>query len=321
MVQALIDDELLQRLERELLAAVQSDTAEITAAGATLIKAGGKRLRPTLLLLAAQCGERCDLDRAMPLAVSVELIHMASLVHDDVIDRADTRRGTATTNAKWGNRLAILLGDYLFSRAFLLTLGHGYDERLASRMAEIVRNLATGEIRQDASLFAPCAEDEYLTRIALKTGNFFGLCCELGALLSEAGQPLTSALRDYGRAFGMAFQLTDDLLDLTADGTTLGKPAAGNDLRQGVLTLPVLRALSTSDRRGELLAIAQTRAAAPAQIARAVAIVRESDGLAYTRRLAADYADRALAALAVPMPDGARSALTELARFVLQRRA
>ncbi len=313
----LIGDDLAV-LERTLLDAAASDVPLIAGIGTHLVRAGGKRLRPALFLLAARAGTDFDRARAVPLAAALELIHMASLVHDDVIDGAQTRRAAPTANAMWGAQAAVLTGDYLFAQAFSIVSGKGYGEETGERLARLVKGLCAGEILQDASLYtAEHSLEEYERRIRMKTADFLALCCELGALAGGA-DALAGGLKEYGYAAGMAFQITDDLLDVTGDEKTLGKPA-GNDIRQGVVTLPVLRALATSDARAELRAIVTDRAMTDAKVARALEIVRASDGVAFARARADEYLARAARALPRALDAKLRAAFLAAAEYIGKR--
>ena len=306
-------------LEERLLAAVASSVPLIQEVGTHLVTSGGKRLRPALFLLAARSGSAFDRERAMPLAVALELIHMASLVHDDVIDSADTRRGSPTANAKWSNQVAILSGDYLFAQAFSLVAGQHYGEPIALRLAALVRELASGEVLQDAGLFQAEHEiSEYEQRIEKKTAHFLALCCEMGGIVSGAAAEVAKGLYRYGHAIGMAFQITDDLLDIMGDEVKLGKPA-GNDIRQGVVTLPVIRALKTSPAREELAAILQDRQMSEAMVDRALSIVSASEGVAFAKARAEDELQRAKEALPVDIPAAVRETFIQAADYIGRR--
>ena len=306
-------------LEEALLAAVASPVPLIQDVGTHLVASGGKRLRPALFLLAARSGPAFDRERAMPLAVALELIHMASLVHDDVIDSADTRRGSPTANAKWSNQVAILSGDYLFAQAFSLVAEQNYGKIIALRLAALVRELASGEILQDSALFqAEHDLSSYEQRIEKKTATFLALCCEMGAIVSGAASEVAQGLYRYGHAIGMAFQITDDLLDITGDEAKIGKPA-GTDIRQGVVTLPVIRALEVSPRREELAAILEDREMSEAMVARALSIVRSSDGVDFAQRRANEQIQKAKEALPEDIPAVVREAFMQAADYISQR--
>ena len=303
----------LEELEPALAAAIVSETPFITDVGAHLVSSGGKRLRPALFLLAARGGAAFDRARAMPIAVALELIHTASLVHDDVIDEADTRRGAETTNAKWGNQVAILSGDYLFARAFKLVAEEGYDSSIYVKLAQLVCTLSEGEILQDHTAYQkPVSEDAYYERIRKKTADFLEICCELGGTVG--GMAL------YGHAIGMAFQITDDLLDYRQTSEDIGKPA-GHDLAQGFVTLPVIRALEVLDAAGraELTALITNPKMTEAEVARALEIVRTTDGLDYAQVQADAYLERAKNALPDALDERIRETCLMAADFIGRR--
>ena len=244
-------------LEPALLEATKAKVELVTEIGSHLVKSGGKRLRPALFFLAARSGGDYQRERIMPLAVALEMIHMASLVHDDVIDNADTRRGSATANSKWGNQISILSGDYLFAKAFYMVASGEFSKRVNVQLASLICDLSAGEIIQNKETYTACIdEEEYYDRIAKKTANFIAISCQLGADVAKLPEKTVDALYDFGYCIGMAFQLTDDLLDLTSDSKKLGKPA-GNDILQGIVTLPAIHALNVSPDKdfAELLQI------------------------------------------------------------------
>ena len=310
----------LEVLETLLLEAVKSDISLVTEIGTHLVNSGGKRLRPALLLTAAHAGRGFSREHIMPLAAAVEMIHMASLVHDDVIDNSDTRRGTPTANAKWGNQVAILSGDYFFAQAFSLVANEHYGEDVSIRLAKLVSELSVGEIQQDALMFtAEHSIPEYYQRIEKKTANFLAICCELGGMVSGADEAVCKSLYDYGHCIGMAFQITDDLLDITGDSKKLGKPAAGNDIRQGVVTLPVIRALETSPQHDELAAIITNRGMTDADVNRALEIVRATDGVDFAKQKADEFLDTAKKALHADIPQDVRDTFIAAADYIGKR--
>ncbi len=206
-----------------------------------LLRAGGKRLRPALVLLAGKFFNYF-LERLGPLAVAIELIHMATLVHDDVIDGASTRRGIPTVRAQWGDSIALYTGDYLFSQALLLVAEHG-NEQVARILADVSLKMCEGEIEQIETIGKlDLGVRTYLRRIKRKTALLFSSCCLIGALASDAPPPVARYLKNYGYYLGMAFQITDDILDFVGSEKIFGKPV-GSDLRQGIITLPVIYAL------------------------------------------------------------------------------
>lgn len=209
---------------------------------AYLLKAGGKRLRPLLTLLAARCFAPQIPPPAITTAVAAELIHLASLIHDDIIDNADKRHGKLSLNARWGNKIAVLAGDYLFAKAFKILSQQGL-YHILELMIEAIEDMCSGEIEQALDSFnANQKAESYYRKIRKKTGKLIAVCCQAGALTGGAREEDALCLRNYGLNLGYAFQIADDILDLTGQKETLGKPT-GLDLAQGHLTLPLLNLL------------------------------------------------------------------------------
>lgn len=309
----------LEVLEQGLQEAVTSTNELVTEVGLHIVTSGGKRIRPALCLLSAHGGRSFDLAHVLPLAEALELIHTASLVHDDVIDEADTRRGTATANARWNNQVAILSGDYIFARAFTLIAEEGYDAHVSKRLATLVCNLSVGEIIQDNAIYqASRGMDDYYERIQKKTADFLEICCELGAMVGGMDKEEVAKLGEYGHCIGMAFQITDDLLDIEQTTEKIGKPA-GNDIRQGIVTLPVIRALEVSPDAKELEFIVTDMDMTDEMVERALAIVKATDGVDFAKDKADAYLARAKAALPENLPADIREAYEMVADFIGDR--
>lgn len=229
------------KLEKEIEAQIQSNHPELRAASTHILKAGGKRIRPVFVLLSAQYG-RYDFNEIKNVAVPLELIHMASLVHDDVIDDSDIRRGKKTIKSKWDNRVAMYTGDFIFAKATELATKSTYPE-VHSILARAMQEMCVGEIEQlQAQYQVDQHVRQYLKRIRRKTALLISVSCELGALVSGASKETQHALKWYGYYVGMAFQITDDILDFVGTERELGKPA-GSDLLQGNITYPALYAM------------------------------------------------------------------------------
>ncbi|MGI8492177.1 MAG: polyprenyl synthetase family protein [Acidimicrobiales bacterium] len=243
----------LARVERELSAAVGSDDRFLSEVAGHLIAAGGKRLRPALVLAAAAaCGAEAT-DEVVAGAVSVELVHLGSLYHDDVIDAAGERRGVSSVNARWGNLVAILVGDFLLAKASEIAASLGTE--VAALLARTIGQLCRGEVSQMEFAFDPGRPEEaYLRAIEGKTAALMATSSRIGALVSGAGTEATEALTEFGRCFGMAFQIWDDIRDLVASEEVLGKPA-GHDMVEGTYTLPVIKALALPELGPELRAL------------------------------------------------------------------
>lgn len=310
-----IRDELAG-VEAAIRRALDGPDPHIVELATYLQRGGGKRLRPALLLLAAR-NFHYDRERLLPVAAAVELIHMATLVHDDIVDGATERRGLPTVNVRWGTGTAVLTGDFLFARAFSLLAADG-DNRVVRVMAEAVYEMSTGEIEQQAQLFDPTSGEEgYYRRIYKKTAHFISHCCLMGALMGGATDRQVEALRRYGYGIGMGFQVIDDILDLTGNPEQLGKPR-GTDLRSGVLTLPVLFALDR-DPQPWLLERLAARRVDDATVERVREWVEATGGIAYARRRAAEFVHGALEALDELAGAPMEPYLRALGRFVLER--
>jgi heptaprenyl diphosphate synthase len=306
----------LARLDPVLRGAVRSDDAALERITMHLVARAGKRLRPALLLL-AHGAEQAGGD-ALTAAAAVELIHLASLHHDDVMDRAKLRRGQPSANARWGNVSAVLAGTYLFSRAGLLLAA--LPPGCLERAAEASSRLCTGQLREAENAFnADLAVDEHLEILRLKTSALFELPVRLGAALGLSSPAREDALGAYGRHLGLAFQLHDDVLDFVGSADVMGK-SAGADLAAGVYSLPVLLLLRRGDDRARRCRDLLRRNDLPATGAgEAIALVRDSGTVAEASALAREEAARALAALD-PIADGsARRSLARLTRFAVNR--
>ncbi len=315
---ALVADDLVQ-VNRLIVERMQSPVALIPQVAGHIVAAGGKRLRPMLTLAAARLCEYRG-DRHYALAAAVEFIHTATLLHDDVVDGSELRRGLATANAVWGNKPSVLVGDFLFSRAFQLMVGDGSLEvlRILSNASAVI---AEGEVLQLATANdIGTTEDAYLQVIASKTAALFAAASEIGAVV--AGRPAedAEALRRYGGNLGMAFQLIDDMLDYAALQADLGK-TVGDDFRDGKMTLPIVLALRQADatEREFWRRTLEDQDQIDADLDRAVELMRRHGTLQATLERARAYGADAIAALD-RFPDGAaRRALIESVEFCLDR--
>jgi len=310
--------EELEAVERELERAVRLPDPSLTETSRHLLAAGGKRIRPAFCVLAARF-TACPPERVVPLAAALELIHMASLVHDDVVDDALIRRGRPTVRARWGNRISTHFGDYLFAQSLIIIAG--YDDPLVQRiLADTSVRMCQGEIHQIAGVFdVDQGLADYLGRINRKTALLFAASCQLGGVAGGAPPLVWRRLRCFGRFLGMAFQVVDDILDFVADQGELGKPV-GSDLAQGILTLPAIRALACSPRRERLRRLLEGRLAGESDLAEAVALIKECGAIEYSFAVADCYVAKAKAQLALLPANEARAVLGRLADFVTARR-
>jgi heptaprenyl diphosphate synthase len=294
----------LARVEEALRAAVRTDDDYLTELASHLVVAGGKRLRPVVAMASALTGRPVVGDDVVQGAVSVELVHLGSLYHDDVMDEADTRRGVETVNAKWGNLQAILAGDFLLSRASEIAASLGTE--IAGLLAHTIGRLCYGQIGELRRTYSTVrTEEEYLDSISGKTASLFATAARIGALVASLDRPQVDALTSYGHAFGMVFQIVDDVLDLTATEAQLGKPA-GHDLVEGVYTLPVIRTLEAGGAEAGELRDLLGRPLDPVECDKALAIVRSGGAVAGAVAVGAHYVAEAEAACA-GLPAGAAS--------------
>ncbi|WP_328879981.1 polyprenyl synthetase family protein [Streptomyces sp. NBC_00299] len=311
----------LAAVEEGLLEATKSEVPFITEAAQHLVRAGGKRFRPLLVMLAAQFGDPYA-PGVVPSAVVVELTHLATLYHDDVMDEAEVRRGVDSANTRWGNSVAVLTGDFLFARAShtLADLG----PEAVRVQAEAFERLVTGQILETAGpQDGRDPVEHYLDVLGGKTGSLVAVSCRFGAMMSGADETVVDVLTQYGERLGVAFQLADDVLDIASDSHESGK-TPGTDLREGIPTLPVLRLRERAERLGlaedvALCELLDSDLTDDARHAEALAALREHPALEQARRDTVRYAEDARAALA-PLADiGAKAALMELCDAVVHR--
>ncbi len=312
-------EERLQLVEREIERACHSEIALVRRNAEYLHRSGGKRLRPAMVLLCAQaCGYEGERD--VQLGAVVEFIHTATLVHDDIVDHAEVRRGHAAANQVWGNKLAVLLGDYIYVRSMAMSVGLG-SLRLVEILTEAASRLLEGEILDVSSVGnTELTEAAYLRTIERKTASLFAACGQAAAALAGAPVEHEQALAGYGSNIGMAFQLVDDLLDYHADPEKLGKKTGG-DLGEGKMTLPAIYLLRDGSEAacGQLLRCFGKPDNSQQDLHAVVAAMESSGALAAARADAKEYADRAAASLEALPDSRAKRALAELPEFVLAR--
>lgn len=282
-----------------------------------ILAGGGKRVRPALALLAGRFGTY-ELPKLVPLAASIELLHTATLVHDDVIDKSPLRRGQPTAHSLFGNAASVMVGDFMFAHAADLVASTD-SVPVVRLFARTIMALATGELAQDVSAFDyRKTVQEYFTRIGGKTASLFAAATEGGALISGCPPRWIAALRDYGFNYGMAFQIVDDILDFTGSEAALGKPA-GSDLLSGTLTLPSLLLMERAGATNPVRRFFMARRNREQRLAEVLEAVRASGVLDEAAAVARDFANRALSALEPLDAGAARAALADLAEFVLAR--
>lgn len=321
-------------LKQRILAAVKKDLDDIEAALADnlnpyldlvsdvaghILFSGGKRLRPLLMVLSARiCGYNGDYEKTFSTAL--EYLHAATLLHDDLVDEATLRRGKPVAHSKWGNSIAVLVGDYLLARALSISAGTGR-LRIVQILSELTENMSQGEVHQlmrkgDISL----TEDEYKEVIRRKTAMLFETACRVSAVLADAPEEREESLAEYGYNLGIAFQMADDLFDYTLQTSDFGKEV-GADLREGKLTLPVIYALKQAqDGDRELMVkIIRDRDFSVADFKTLTGLLEKYGGLAYTRNAAASYIDIAKKALTIFSPSATKETMLDIAEYALAR--
>jgi octaprenyl-diphosphate synthase len=317
-VQALVADDMA-RVNRLIVERLDSEVALIPELAKHLVSAGGKRVRPMLTLLAARlCGYRGE--RHIKLAATVEFIHTATLLHDDVVDESDLRRGRRTANAIWGNKPSVLVGDFLFSRAFQLMVEDG-----ALRVLKILSGasavIAEGEVAQLMTANnLQTTEEAYLRVVTAKTAALFAAAAEVGGVVAGRPDDEVEALRRYGEGLGTAFQLIDDALDYSAREAVLGK-SVGDDFRDGKITLPVLRAFhrgSAEERRFWRRTLEQSEQH-EGDLARSIELLERHGAIGECAALALEHGERARDQLERFPDSSARDSMVDLVNFAVER--
>jgi len=298
----------LEVVEREIARMSDCRLGALREGAVHVTRGRGKRLRPALLLLAAEACGRVS-ERVIGYAALMELIHTASLVHDDIVDEAQWRRGMPSARSRWDNKISVLLGDFLLTRCFgeLVTLADPELERL---VAEVTTNMCVGAVQELISNGLDQTETEYLTIVSAKTACLFGLCAKIGALLAGDNEDYAAALEEYGSRFGLAYQIADDILDLVGDQRETGKPTAA-DLRQRKITLPLIYALADGCPAGnqELRSILSQPELSEEQLSRVQRITQESGAVEQAWVIVRRYLEQARCAIE-PLPESeARVAL------------
>jgi octaprenyl-diphosphate synthase len=309
----------LERVEHEFERRIQSRVALIPEMGKYIQKSGGKRVRPAVLLMAARLAGYTG-DKAVLNASVVEFIHTATLVHDDIIDGADVRRGRLAVHSRWGNDITVLLGDYLYIKSMAMALTQDSLE-IVRLLCDVTLRMIEGELYQLTKTGdVDITEEEHFEIIRRKTAYLFGGCAQIGGVLGAVSKEQELALREFGFNLGVAFQLVDDLLDYTADESALGKPVGG-DLREGKVTLPIIYLLQRGGEPADRLirTVVTERAVTKEQWREIVRMLRDlrAPELAYEKAI--EYAARAKRELDVFPPSREREALRALADYVTAR--
>jgi octaprenyl-diphosphate synthase len=309
----------LERVEAEIRRELDSPVALIQEMGGYIAGAGGKRLRPMLLLLAARLAGYAG-PRGVRLACVVEMLHTATLIHDDVVDQAPLRRGRPSANAQWGDDASVLVGDHLYSKSFAM-LVRDNDRGVMETLARSTVSMTEAEVFQlELKRSGVTTEADYLRIITQKTASFMSACCRIGALLGGVSAGQVDALTQYGLDIGVAFQISDDSLDFVANQDRLGK-AIGADLREGKRTLPLIAMLAraTPTESERVMSLLKRHDLDPDEIGEIRRYVVEHEGVEYALAQAHEYARSAKAALAAFPPSEERETLALVADFVVDR--
>jgi len=321
----------MRRVDQVVRARLGSDVALVRQVAEYIVAGGGKRLRPALVLLAAgaagypqNCaGKGAGTDggeRHYEMAAVVEFIHTATLLHDDVVDASDRRRGRKTANAEFGNAASVLVGDFLYSRAFQMMLGAD-SMRVMQVLADATNMIAEGEVLQLMNCHDPAVDERgYLEVIRRKTAKLFEAAARLGAILAAAPAPLEEGLAQYGMRLGTAFQLIDDVLDYSGDAAAIGK-SLGDDLAEGKPTLPLIRAMASGSPQHAAVVRRAIVDGGRAEFPRVLEAVIASGALDYARAVAQREAEAARQALAALPASGYKDSLLELASFSVVRQS
>lgn len=313
-----LSEDDMNAVDQLIMTQLRSDVALINQLGLYIISAGGKRLRPLLAVLSARALGYTG-NHHHTLAAVVEFIHTSTLLHDDVVDESDMRRGRETANAKFGNEASVLVGDFLYSRAFQLMVSMG-SMRVMDILADATNVIAEGEVMQLMNCNDPeTTEARYFAVIYSKTARLFEAATQLGAVLSEQQPATEEAMAAYGRHLGTAFQLVDDILDYTADAETMGKEV-GDDLAEGKPTLPLLYAMWHGDeQQSQLIREAIEQGGQREKLALVMQAMQDTGAIQYAEQKALEETDKAIAALA-PVPESPyKQALTALANEAVKR--
>ena len=316
-IQALTADDMA-KTDKIILAQLNSDVALINQLGFYIVSGGGKRLRPLLAILSAKALDYQGEGHTMAAAF-IEFIHTATLLHDDVVDESDMRRGKATANAMFGNAASVLVGDFIYTRSFQMMTELG-SMRILKLMSHSVNVIAEGEVLQLMNCNDPdTTEESYLQVIYSKTARLFEAATQIGAVLSAASPEVELALQNYGRYLGTAFQLIDDVMDYTADGKEMGKNV-GDDLAEGKPTLPLLHAMhNSSPEQAAMIREAIEKANGMDKLNDILAAMHQAGSLEYTTAKAQQEADKAIAELAIIPDSDYKQALIAVAHMAVKR--
>lgn len=308
----------MAKVNETIQAQLNSDVSLINQLGFYIVSGGGKRLRPLLAILSARAlGYQGEAHTTA--AAFIEFIHTATLLHDDVVDESDMRRGKATANAAFGNAASVLVGDFIYTRSFQMMTKLG-SLRILELMSDAVNVIAEGEVQQLMNCNDPdTTEESYMQVIYSKTARLFEAATQIGAILNDAPQEIETALQNYGKYLGTAFQLIDDVMDYTSDGKEMGKNV-GDDLAEGKPTLPLLYAMQNgTPEQADMIREAIEKSNGMERLDEILAVMKQTGSLEYTTQKAQQEADKAIAELAVIADSDYKQALITLAHMAVNR--
>lgn len=317
-----IDDELredLDRVEEAIHSYLDSEVRELSEAALYLIKAGGKRIRPAFILLSYRCVGGTTIEEVIPISAAIEFIHTASLIHDDINDDGRLRRGIPATHLKFGNIKALVAGDFLFVKAF--EIGGRYDYEIIKIIAEACANLAQGEVLQnDARYDTELDIDSYLTIIYKKTSSLIAACLEIGSVLGKTNREQRQTLMGFGHNIGLAFQITDDVLDVLGEKEKTGK-VRGIDLRDGQLSLPIIYALQSlpEKERAFLEDVIKKEENTDEEIEKALTLIKGSGAVDKSYATAMEYAQKAKVAVELLPDSHYRDHFQLIVEYIIER--
>jgi octaprenyl-diphosphate synthase len=316
-IQALTAEDM-SKVNETIHAQLNSDVSLINQLGFYIISGGGKRIRPLIALLSARA-VNYEGDKHITAAAFVEFIHTATLLHDDVVDESDMRRGKETANAAFGNAASVLVGDFIYTRSFQMMTGLG-SLKILELMSDAVNVIAEGEVQQLMNCNDPnTTEESYMEVIYSKTARLFEAAAQIGPILANSDSPIETALQNYGKYLGTAFQLIDDVLDYTADGKEMGKNV-GDDLAEGKPTLPLLYAMRNgTPKQAELIKEAIEKSNGMDKLDQVMHAMHETGSLEYTTQKAYQEADKAIAELTLLQDSPYKDALITLAHLAVKR--
>jgi len=310
--------EIINKVDSFLRESLKANQKVINDAINDLLNAGGKRLRPVMVMLSGRFG-RYNEEKLIPLSAAIEIMHMATLVHDDVIDESDLRRGRPTTRNRWGNQVAVLTGDFLFTKAFSMVT-QNVSQKNMYHLSNAIRSICEGEVDQFQARYATDVSVlSYLRRISRKTAILFSLSCQVGAAESNCRLETIRYLRKFGHDFGMAFQITDDLLDFSGNAKEMGKPQY-SDFIEGVYTLPIIYTMQNEEYKDKLAPYIGRKDLTMDEIREVGKLVEQSGSLEKSKRLALRYLERCHESLSYLPDNSAKGALRELVEELIERR-